>query len=174
MQQLVITVHSTRAQSDYQNHRIRRIDVSSGTVTTLAGGFNFPNGVAMDAAGSVAILVSKQAGVGRLAIGAVCLFTYYVAATWCLLILQADQNNYLVCRIDVATGAVSTLAGTASSAGSTNGVGAAARFFRPYGIAMDAAGVVAVVVSAWSSCSLPAHERLGEECVYSICLSYTG
>ena len=46
-----------------------------------------------------------------------------------------------------AVGTVTTLAGLALSSGSTDGVGAAARFNLPYGVAMDAAGAVAIVVS---------------------------
>ena len=40
----------------------------------------------------------------------------------------------------VATGAVTTLAGTAGMSGSTDDTGAAARFNVPYGLAADGAG----------------------------------
>ncbi len=42
---------------------------------------------------------------------------------------------------------VTTFAGTAGAAGSTNGVGLAARFNNPSGIAMDAAATFMIVVS---------------------------
>jgi sugar lactone lactonase YvrE len=51
----------------------------------------------------------------------------------------ADTANHVIRKID-SNGAVTTLAGTAGSAGSTNGTGAAARFSSPAGIVVDAAG----------------------------------
>jgi hypothetical protein len=51
-----------------------------------------------------------------------------------------DQRNYSIRKIDVATGAVTTLAGSALSPGSTDGIGAAARFDHPFGLAADGAG----------------------------------
>ena len=60
--------------------------------------------------------------------------------------MQADTVNHLIRRISLPSGVVSTLAGQALSIGSTNGVATNARFSRPYGIALDAAGTFAVVV----------------------------
>ena len=55
----------------------------------------------------------------------------------------ADASNQTIRKITPA-GAVSTLAGTAGSAGSADGTGAAARFSNPSGVAVDAAGAVYV------------------------------
>jgi sugar lactone lactonase YvrE len=55
----------------------------------------------------------------------------------------ADRFNHTI-RVISAAGEVSTLAGTALSAGPANGVGAAARFNCPMGVAVDAAGAVYV------------------------------
>ena len=67
-------------QADYYNHLIRRIVVSSGLVSALAGNtgggsanglgttalFNLPHGIAMDPAGTIAVVVSGTlAGGGR-------------------------------------------------------------------------------------------------------------
>ncbi len=49
----------------------------------------------------------------------------------------AEVDNHTIRKIDIATGTVSTLAGTAGLSGSVNGVGAAARFYYPYGITSD-------------------------------------
>ena len=109
--------------ADTANHTIRKI--TSGGVSTLAGSagdtgsadgtgsaarFNQPRGVAVDAVGNV-----------------------YVA----------DWVNHTIRKITF-DGEVTTLAGTAGSSGSTDGTGSAARFNRPLGLAVDAAGNVYV------------------------------
>ena len=50
-----------------------------------------------------------------------------------------DTNNSTIRKITPA-GVVSTLAGSAGSVGSIDGTGSAARFFNPFGVAVDAAG----------------------------------
>lgn len=110
--------------ADTDNHTIRKIVIATGAVTTLAGSgtagaangigtaasFNFPQGVAADAAGNV-----------------------YVA----------DVLNHKIRKIVVATGEVTTLAGS-GTAGAANGIGTAASFNFPQGVAADAAGNVYV------------------------------
>jgi len=61
--------------------------------------------------------------------------------------MQTDSSNQLIRHIIVSSGAVSTLAGLAGTSGSSNGIGTNARFRDPLGIALDAAGTFAVVVS---------------------------
>ncbi|MEO6875121.1 MAG: FG-GAP-like repeat-containing protein [Opitutaceae bacterium] len=58
-------------------------------------------------------------------------------------IYVADTVNDTIRKITSA-GVVSTLAGTAGSAGSTDATGSAARFYQPYGVAVDGAGNVYV------------------------------
>jgi hypothetical protein len=104
--------------ADKQNNAIRRIDLSTGAVTTIAGGakgsadgtgaaasFNAPWGLASDGAGNL-----------------------YVA----------DAGNATIRRIVLSTSAVTTLAGTAGQTGTTTNVsGAAARFNNPAGLAFS-------------------------------------
>jgi len=52
----------------------------------------------------------------------------------------ADQLNSTIRKIVLATAEVSTLAGTAGSWGSADGIGAAAQFFLPIGLAADRQG----------------------------------
>ena len=59
--------------------------------------------------------------------------------------LQADRFNPLLRRINLASGLVTTLAGAATS-GRANGVGTAATFNNPRGVAVDAAGAIVIVV----------------------------
>ena len=99
--------------SDQSNHRVRRIVIATGVVSTLAGSslgfadgqgsaaqFNYPTGLACDGRGHL-----------------------YVA----------DLNNHRIRCIATATGAVSTLAGSAR--GFADGPGPAAQFVNPAGVA---------------------------------------
>lgn len=62
-------------------------------------------------------------------------------------IYVADTSNHTIRKIN-SSGGVTTLAGLAGTSGTANGVGSAARFFSPYGIAVDAAGTVFVADSS--------------------------
>lgn len=103
--------------ADARNDTIRRIDISTGMVTTLAGSgsagatdgtgvsarFNWPHGITND---------------GK---------NLYVA----------DQGNSTIRKVEISTGAVTTLAGSPGITGSIDGTGTAARFNRPSGITTD-------------------------------------
>jgi sugar lactone lactonase YvrE len=106
--------------ADTVNSTIRKV-TPAGSVTTLAGAagiygsvdgvgaaarFNYPDGVTVDSAGSI-----------------------YVA----------DRDNDAIRKI-TAAGVVTTLAGTAGMFGSDDGTGATARFYSPFGVAVDSAG----------------------------------
>jgi streptogramin lyase len=111
--------------ADSLNNTIRKIVISTGNVSTLAGTagvrgsddltgpaarFNDPRGVATDSAGNV-----------------------YVA----------EVGNNTIRKI-TPLGAVTTLAGTAGPGGSTDATGAAASFSSPFGVATNSAGNVYV------------------------------
>ncbi len=100
--------------TDNANHRIRRIDVSSGTVTTFAG----------SAAGDVD------------AIGAAAQFNAPAGITYENGYLYVSETgNDKIRRINVNTAAVTTFAG--SVAGHSNGIGTIARFNNPRGLTSD-------------------------------------
>jgi len=102
--------------ADQRNHLIRKIVISTGAVTTVAGtgssgsadgtgtsaSFNYPRGITTDGT------------------------NLYVADTW----------NHLIRKIVISTGVVTTVAGTGSS-GSANGTGTSASFSFPNGITTD-------------------------------------
>jgi DNA-binding beta-propeller fold protein YncE len=113
---------------DFANHRVRRIDLASLLVTTLAGSssgyqdgqgtsalFNEPHGVAIDPTGAYA-LVTEYAG-------------------------------RRVRRVVIATGQVTTLAGTGATS-AINGAGAVATFAGAIGIAIDAGGTFALLADS--------------------------
>ena len=60
-----------------------------------------------------------------------------------------EYDNNRIRRVDIATGATTTLAGSGST-GFLNGAGANAQFRSPYGVAIDPTGTFALVaVRAW-------------------------
>jgi sugar lactone lactonase YvrE len=104
---------------------VRKWDIASDTLTTLAGTWG---------------AVGSRDGVGGAA-----LFSYPVAA--CVdggALYVVDQGNATIRKITLATGVVETVAGMVEQPGAGDGVGAAARFNAPSGIACDGAGNVYV------------------------------
>jgi hypothetical protein len=95
--------------ADEGNHRVRRVSTADGSVTTLAG-----SGVSgtVDGVGALATLASPRA-LAALLHGTSAL---YVGGAGCIIRM-----------IVVATGVVSTVAGSASSCGHVNGMGVAAQ-----------------------------------------------
>ena len=110
--------------ADYGNHTIRKV-TSAGVVTTLAG--TAGSFGSTDATGSAARF-NYPRGVAVDSAGNV---------------FVADHYNDSIRKVTSA-GVVTTLAGTAGFAGSTDATGSAARFYRPSGVAVDTAGNVFV------------------------------
>lgn len=106
---------------DTENNTIRRIDMASGEVTTVAGDATDWAGFA-DGVGSAARFRGPEGGVLDAAGD-----TAFVA----------DTGNHVVRRVDLQTGAVTTIAGSAGLAGSADGFGAAARFRAPARLALS-------------------------------------
>ncbi|QYM77807.1 immunoglobulin domain-containing protein [Horticoccus luteus] len=112
--------------ADTLNHIIRKV-TAAGAVTTIAGS----PGQAGSADGTnAAARFSWPQGLALDATGAN--------------LFIADTNNHAVRKIVLASGTVSTLAGFSGQPGSVDGVGGAARFDAPYGVAVDANGNVYV------------------------------
>src|SRR5262249_6864968 len=116
--------------ADARNNTIRKIS-PTGSVSTLAGSAGASGSA--DGVGATASF-NFPTGVGTDSSGNV-----YVA----------DTYNSTVRKI-APQGAVSTLAGAAEVAGSANGVGAAASFLQPEGIATDSEGNV-FVSDSWNN-----------------------
>ncbi len=117
--------------ADTANSEIREVVVATGVVTTVAGGK--PGGA--DGTGSSASFVNPQGlaldGAGNL----------YVA----------DTGGSTIRKIETATWAVTTVAGSPGVPGSADGTGAAARFNQPTGLAIDGAGDLFVADSGNST-----------------------
>lgn len=104
--------------TEYGNHTVRKVVIATGVVTTLAG--TAGSGGSTDGTGTAARFYAPR---GLVINGA----NLYVA----------DTDNNTIRKVVIATGVVTTLAGTAGSSGSADGAGTAARFDGPSGIAID-------------------------------------
>jgi sugar lactone lactonase YvrE len=168
--------------ADTYNSTIREI-TPAGVVTTIAGApdktgstdgvnnnalFNFPQGIATDAAGNIYVadsgnftirkitsagVVSTLAGTVGVAgsadgTGAAAQFGELegLATDAAGNIYAADAGNSTI-RLITPAGVVTTLAGTAGVIGSADGTGAAAQFNTPQGVSVDATGNVYVADS---------------------------
>src|ERR1700682_3475824 len=118
--------------ADAGNARIRRVDASSGIITTVAGSGTW--GYAGDGGPATAAQLSgpydvKLDGSGNL----------YVC----------DSNNNRIRRVDAVTGIISTVAGTGVAGfGGDGGAATNAQLNTPYGLAIDAAGNIYIADTA--------------------------
>jgi hypothetical protein len=113
--------------ADNGNHTIRKV-TSAGVVTTLAGSAGSFGST--DATGSAARFV----------------FPRDVAVDTAGNVFVTDTGNLTIRKVTSA-GLVTTEAGLAGNTGSNNGLGSAARFSNPAGVALDTAGNVFVADS---------------------------
>jgi hypothetical protein len=99
---------------------IRKIVISSGVVTTLAGTAGGNNYAVIDDTGPDAAFN-----------------TPYRIATDGTNLYVTEYNKALIRKIVISSGVVTTVAGTINQTGTTDGTGAAARFYRPHGFTSD-------------------------------------
>lgn len=158
--------------ADTSNHAIRKVEIATGIVTTLAGcsgtsgytdgagaaaRFRYPKGITTDgtnlfvvdntstirkieiATGTVTTLaVAAENGGSADGAGPTAGFGFLVGiATDGTNLFVADSRNNTIRKIVIATGEMTTLAGTTGTSGTTDATGAAARFRGPQGITTD-------------------------------------
>jgi sugar lactone lactonase YvrE len=148
--------------SDSGNFAVRRIDVATAAVTTVAGGGFVPEGLALDGSGALYVADSAFSTILRVdpKTGATSAFAgahsrgcatgdgVGGSAGFCGpqgLAYDGIGNLYVtdnqsVRRVDLATAQVTTIAGSPGASGTADGVGAAALFDSPSGLAYDGAG----------------------------------
>ena len=114
-----ITIDGTNLYvADTNNNTIRKVVIATGAVTTLAGSAGIPGST--DGIGSAGLFNSPS---GITTDGT----NLYVS----------DTGNRTIRKVVIATGAVTTLAGSAGTPGSTDGVGSTALFGTVFGITTD-------------------------------------
>ena len=104
--------------ADTYNHTIRKIVISTGAVTTVAGSAGSTGST--DGTGTAARFKNPY----RITTAGTNLFV-------------SDTSNHTIRKIVISTGAVTTVAGSAGLAGSADGTGTPARFNSPLGITTD-------------------------------------
>ena len=110
--------------ADTANHIIRKIVIGTAAVTTLAGTGNGTGG-STDSTGAAASFKLP----GGLVVSGANLFV-------------ADTGNHTLRQIVLATGVVTTIAGSVGSIGTTDAIGTAARFQGPTGIGVSTGGTL--------------------------------
>ncbi len=162
---------------DTFNQTVRKIDITSGAVTTIAGyagtlgstdnatgsaaRFNYPFGIAVDSSSNLYVtdtlnhtirVISASGAVTTLAgsvgvsgsadgTGTAAKFNIPAGiATDGTNLFVADSGNHTIRKVVIATGVVTTFAGTAGTSGNTNGTGTAAKFNSPLGLTLDSTG----------------------------------
>lgn len=127
--------------ADTLNHTIRRIDLRSGELTTIAGQPGAPGSA--DGSGAEARF-DKPTGVALVCSNAP--LNVIDPVTDCPYAFIADTGNRTIRKLVLATNEVTTIAGMAGSAGFVDGAGSASRFSRPTGLSAAYGGAFAVVV----------------------------
>jgi sugar lactone lactonase YvrE len=117
--------------ADTQNYRVRKLNLTSGIITTVAGdgtqGFGGDNGPAtaaeVDSPTGLAVDTSQN---------------LYIA----------DTHNQRIRKVAAATETITTIAGGTAGFSGDNGVAAAARLALPHGLSIDSAGNIYIADTA--------------------------
>lgn len=118
--------------TDFANHALRVVDVSSGAVSTLAG--------ELGTAGAV----DGDASTARFANPADVVYA-------CDTLYVSDHHGHCIRMVDTATGAVTTLAGTlGAGSGAVDGAAADARFYFPARLALSGDGTLLYVADKFN------------------------
>ena len=167
--------------ADSSNDRIRKVNLSTGVITTVAGdgsgsfsgdggaataaGIDYPEALTVDAAGDIFIadtddfrirevnaathIISTVAGTGTSgysgdagqATAAKINYCYGLALDASGNLYISDTSNYRIRRVNLASGVITTIAGTGTfGSGGDGGQATAATIGDPGGLAFDAAG----------------------------------
>jgi sugar lactone lactonase YvrE len=108
--------------ADTQNHRIRRLNLTTGIITTVAG--NGTHGFSGDSGPATSAAIDSPNG---------------LTADSTNLYL-ADTHNHRIRKIDLTSGIITTIAGTGTLGYNGDGSAVTANLALPHGLTLDAAG----------------------------------
>ncbi len=132
--------------ADRSNHRIRKVVVSTGIITTIAGSSS--SGYSGDNRQATAATLFDPSGIAvDLSGSTLCQYSFTLILTSLFLLFLgnyyiADRSNHRVRKVVVSTGIITTIAGN-SGTGSYSGDGGAATaagLYYPHSVALDSAG----------------------------------
>ena len=103
---------------DWYYYDIRKIDIGTAAVSSFAGNYNVVNSTTSTDGTGIAASFNKPVGI----------------TTDCKNLYVVEYVNDVVRKVAIASADVTTIAGTAGQSGTTDGIGAAARFSSPQGI----------------------------------------
>ena len=110
--------------ADYFSHRVRKVDATTGNISTVAG--TGASGSGGDGGAATSAMLNNPEGVAADGSG-----NLYIA----------DGGNHRIRKVDATTGIISTVAGTGAFGSSGDGGAAtSARLSFPRGIALDSSG----------------------------------
>ena len=115
--------------ADTANHRIRKVDASTGIISTIAG-----TGAAYDPYDLYFV------GDGGAATSAIISHPVAVALDGAGNLYIAGWGRSRIRKVDASTGIISTIAGSEHGFGGDGGPATAAKLSAPYGVALDGAG----------------------------------
>ena len=164
--------------AEYENHTIRKIEISSGIVTTLAGSagitgsfdgtgtsarFNTPLGITTDGSSNLYVAEYGNHTVRKIVISSGVVTTLagsagstgssdgtgisakfnrpYQLTTDGINLFVSDFKNHTIRKVVISSGVVTTLAGSAGNSGTTNAAGTSARFYGPTGLTTEGANI---------------------------------
>ena len=122
--------------ADAGNNRIRKVDASTGIISTVAGTGTRGYSASDDGAAATSAQINWPAGVAVDGSG-----NLYIT----------DTNNHRIRKVDASTGIISTVAGTGASGYSGDGAAAtSAQIDLPRGVALDGSGNL-YIADAWNN-----------------------
>ncbi len=145
--------------ADYMNHRIRKVAVSTGIITTIAGtgattyngdtidatsaALRYPEEVAVDSSGMITVTIC-DCEIVFCAFGDSYLDYYvFISISNLGIVYIADTGHHRVRKISTSTGIISTIAGDGGTGYSgDNAAATSVSLYYPYEVALDASGMV--------------------------------
>jgi sugar lactone lactonase YvrE len=160
--QLVSDLGGNLWVTDGMRHILRKIVLATGIVTTVAGAdlmsgtadgvgaaarFTGPGGVLYDGAGNLYVIEADGSTIRKVVLATADVTTITTTKLPAATAMAVDGvgnlyfgGNFMIRKVEIATGTETVIAGSPASYGTADGTGTAARFGGPTGITSDGSG----------------------------------